>query len=69
MKKDIDIITISWCTEDVISRASDRGIPMDKYAARAILRMMKEAHDCGIGINWDVVDYHTDNYLADGGII
>ena len=56
-----ETILIKWGTEDVIDRAKERGIRVGKKKAREILANVKRRHDCNEGINWDVIDAHTDN--------
>jgi len=61
MKKNPDVITVSWSTEDVISRAEERDIKLSQKTARKILAEVDRRHDASIGINWDVIDTFTDS--------
>jgi len=56
---DNKMITL-WSTEDVIDRASERGIEMSEEAAKEIIAAMDRRHDATRGINWDVIDCHID---------
>lgn len=56
-------IHIRWTANDVIDRAAYRGITLSRDQAKEILSTMKRRHDCEVGINWDVIDVHTDDLL------
>ena len=59
-------IAISWCVEDVISRAKeDRDIELTKDQALDILSLLESKHDCNIGINWEVMDYYIDEVVKE----
>ena len=53
---------ISWCAEDVITRAIDTGmykIPSEDEAWEIVEKMIDEM-DCNYGVTWDTID----NYLT-----
>lgn len=54
-------ITITWSTEDVLTRAEELEIDITEEQADQILEKMDREHDATIGINWDVID----TYLYD----
>jgi hypothetical protein len=54
-----------WQVEDVLDRAKDMGKEITEDQALDVLSAMESDHDCCIGINWDVIDYHTDWVLED----
>ena len=56
-------ISITWCTEDVLNQAEERGINLTEEQADKILDLMDKKHDCTIGINWDVIDVWIDYVL------
>lgn len=56
-------ISITWSSDDVIYRADERGIHLTYDQANDILDILEKDHDATIGINWDVIDTVTDNYL------
>lgn len=58
-------IAVSWSVDDVIGRAEDRDIKLTEDQALDILSLLESKHDCNIGINWDVIDYHTDCLLEE----
>jgi hypothetical protein len=65
MKKNkLDTITITWSKDDVIQRAKESyDLTLTDDEAREILRQIVSSHDCNIGINWDVLDYHINFYM------
>jgi hypothetical protein len=60
-----DIISDVWGLDDVLERAKERDINLSKQQAREILHRVDHHKDASIGINWDVLDVHTDGYLKD----
>jgi len=56
-------LIITWCLDDVQSRAKDREIFLTDYQAQRVLELMCDKHDCTIGINWDFMDFCIDNIL------
>lgn len=50
-----DIISISWCTDDVMQCAESNGKKLTTEQARAVLSYLKHKHDASQGINWDVI--------------
>jgi hypothetical protein len=55
-----DVIVSKWGVEDVLDRARNRKIKLSKETARKILYNLDHKMDAEIGINWDVIDCHTD---------
>lgn len=49
-------ISIVWGLEDVEGRAKDNGYLLKEGQAQKVLDMLKDKHDCNIGITWDVID-------------
>jgi len=60
-----EIVSFSWNIEDIIERAKDNDREVTTDQAIEILAIVKRQHDATIGINWDVLDAHTDMYFAD----
>lgn len=58
-----EVIAIKWSTTDVIHRANERGFMLTFEQAYDILDILEKDHDATIGINWEVIDTVTDNYL------
>ncbi len=56
-------ICIKWHIDDIIERAKERDILISEQQAIEILFIVERRHDASIGINWDVIDVHTDWYL------
>jgi hypothetical protein len=55
-----DVILGKWGVEDILERAKQRHIKLTKAKAREILHNVDNKMDAEIGINWDVIDCHTD---------
>ena len=49
-------ISIVWGLQDVEDRAKDNGYLLKEGQAQQVLDMLKDKHDCSIGITWDVID-------------
>ena len=58
MIKDDDSITIEWHIDDVHSESK---YVLTDEDCREVLNRVKNRHDCNVGINWDVLRYHTDD--------
>jgi hypothetical protein len=56
-------ITIKWSTDDVLMRADDMGLPISEEAGDQILQNVYDHHDAEVGINWNVIDFHIEDYL------
>ncbi|MEJ5995594.1 hypothetical protein WG904_14285 [Pedobacter sp. Du54] len=66
-------ISIVWGLQDVEERAKDNGYLLKEGEAQKVLDMLKDKHDCNIGITWDVIDnylsYIVPDSLEDDGIV
>lgn len=60
-----DKIAVVWSIQDVIDRASERGLDLDTEAATSILKDMHRHHDAQMGINWETVDAYIDQFEQD----
>jgi hypothetical protein len=56
-------ISIVWSLEDVEMQAKNKGYILKHGEAQKILDMLKDKHDCNIGITWDVIDDYL-SYIA-----
>lgn len=57
-------ICIKWSTIDVIEKAKEMDIDnLSIYDATIILNKVEHCHDAEIGINWDVIAFHIQDYL------
>lgn len=63
MNKLFDEISIIWSIDDIKER-DDQGLLTDNDC-KIILQCIKHNHDASIGINWDVIDVHIENYLSE----
>jgi hypothetical protein len=56
-------ITIKWSTDDVLMRADDMGLPISEEAGDQILQNVFDKHDANIGVNWEVIEFHIEDFL------
>jgi hypothetical protein len=56
-------IQIIWSTEDVLMQADLMNVELTEEQADEILVNIEHYHDANVGINWDVISFHIDNYL------
>lgn len=56
-------IEIRWSTEDVLMQAEIMNIELTEEHADAILDNVVHYHDANVGINWDVLDFHIENFM------
>lgn len=56
-------ITIKWSTNDVLSRAEDMGAEITSEQADEILQNVFDNHDATIGVNWEVIEFHIEDFL------
>lgn len=56
------VITVSWSVEDVMSQA-DEGDKLTEDDTKKILSDVYKYHDASVGINWDVIRCHIDDYI------
>lgn len=60
-----DRIAVSWCVSDVTERAEQMGREVTDDEARDVLSSLVSGFDANLGINWEVIDTHTDWVLED----
>jgi hypothetical protein len=63
--EDNNEISIKWNIIDVIDKAKDHNIVINKEQAKNILSNIKSLHDCSYGIIWETIDCSIDNYVND----
>ena len=51
-----------WSIEDV--EGFNHG-DVTREQAEEVIRLMNHRIDCNIGLNWDVLNYHLDNVMAE----
>lgn len=51
-----------WSIEDV--EGFHHG-DVTREQAEEVIRLMNHRKDCNIGLNWDVLNYHLDNVMAE----
>lgn len=54
-----------WCLEDIRHQAESRGIILTPKELNEVADLCEYEFDACIGINWDVIDYHTDTVVDD----
>jgi hypothetical protein len=57
------LICPGWDISDVIAQAKENDINLSDQQAREILQRISDKMDANVGVNWDVIDYHTNKYL------
>lgn len=58
-------IALIWSVEDIIERAAQRHIELTVKQASKILSYISDTHDASVGVNWEVIDIRTDEWLSD----
>ena len=56
-------IQIKWSTNDVLSRAEDMGVEITEEQGDEILQSVFDNHDATIGVNWEVIEFHIEDFL------
>jgi acyl-homoserine lactone acylase PvdQ len=56
-------IVIKWSTEDVLAMAESMDIELTETQADQILDNLIKYHDANVGINWDVINFHIENFI------
>lgn len=51
-----------WQEEDVIERAAELGVQMSHKAAAHIIDEVDHHQDCSLGITWDTLEYHIEEF-------
>jgi hypothetical protein len=59
----MQVISIKWSTEDVLWQAEQMDLKLTEDQADDILDTLEARHDASVGINWDVISFHIENYL------
>ena len=54
-----------WHVNDIMLRARERHVNLSDQQCLEILQLIDRGLDASVGINWDVIDTTTDDYLAD----
>lgn len=58
-------IEIIWSTDDVMMQAEIMNIELTEEQADVILDNIERHHDASVGINWDVIEFHIDDYIEE----
>lgn len=72
VEDEAETISIRWSVKDVEERAKENGYRLKAGEALKMLELLKERHDCNIGITWDTIDdylsYIVPDSLEDDGL-
>jgi hypothetical protein len=60
-----EIAFVIWQAADIHKEAGEMGHELTDDQVSDVLRLIKEEHDCNVGINWDVIRYWIDRVLED----
>lgn len=55
-------IKLVWSTDDVLIKADEMNIELTESEADTILETLEERHDASIGICWDVIGCHIEQF-------
>ena len=58
-----EIIFSEWSYKDVLIKAEEMSTTLTKEQAMEILSNVEHKHDASLGINWDVIQAHIENYV------
>jgi len=58
-------IAIVWGAADVEERAKANGYELKEGEAQRVVELLKERHDCNIGVSWDVIDSYISAIVPD----
>lgn len=64
-KENKDVISSSWCVDDVLQQAKEDEVKLSRKQAKDILSRIEQHHDASIGINWTVISNHISMYIED----
>lgn len=56
-------ISIKWGTEDILETAATMEVEISTDEANEILDSVEHSHDATIGINWDVLRCHIQEFI------
>ena len=54
-KKNRDILTITWCIEDVLETDQAKENKLTDEEAREVLELQDRKHDANYGVSWDTI--------------
>lgn len=54
-----------WHLTDIIDRGEENGYTIPHHDAVEIAKAIESNFNASIGINWDVIDYHIENYFLE----
>jgi hypothetical protein len=57
-----------WTENDILGQAQSRDVDINAAEARIILRRVIGSMDAEVGINWQVIDAATDEYVKENSI-
>ena len=58
-----EIIFSEWSYKDVLIKAEEMSTTLTKEQAMEILSNVEHKHNASLGINWDVIQAHIENYV------
>ena len=60
-----DFITVEWRVDDVRDRAEVLDFELSLDEQRQVLQCIERDHDANVGICWDVIDTHIENFVRE----
>lgn len=62
---DTPVCFILWLPQDVIDRAKEQGISLNREQAGEIIESLHDNHDCNYGITWETIDVQLNGHYRD----
>ena len=66
--QDAPACMVLWLTDDIVTRANERGLDVSEALAAEILESLENQQDANYGITWDHIDAALDNYRDHEGL-
>lgn len=60
-------ISITWSTDDVLMEAEQMDVVITEAEAEKILDDVYRFHDAEVGISWNVINFHIENFVDNNG--
>ena len=60
-----DFINITWCADDVLSVADERGLELSQDQCLEVLDYLENNHDANYGISWLTIECALDSLVFD----
>lgn len=65
----METLTIKWHYSDIQAQAENDCYKLTKKQACEILEQIEDKLDCNLGVTWDVISCHIQEYCEENNII